>query len=72
MQADALDDDIAATGKLRREVRTRARAARVIIWANQWRASKMRPMRYGNKIDHKHSGALTIGIRRNERVIDKD
>lgn len=28
----------------------------------------MRPMRYGDKIDHKVTGQLTIGIRRNERV----
>ncbi len=45
-----------------------ANAGRVIIWAHQWRAAKMRPRRYGDKIDHKLTGNLTIGIRRNERV----
>ena len=45
-----------------------AKAGRVIIWAHQWRAAKMRPKRYGDKIDHKHSGSLTIGIKQNSRV----
>ncbi len=70
IQADALDDDMAATiadilsGKLD------AQAARVVLHANQWRASKMRPKRYGDKIDHNVTGSLTIGIKRNERVDD--
>ena len=49
-----------------------ANAGRVIIWAHQWRAAKMRPRRYGDKIDHKLSGSLTIGIRQNERMTDDE
>ena len=48
-----------------------ANAGRVIIWANQWRAAKMRPKRYGDKLDIKHTGNLIIGIKRNERVEDE-
>ena len=68
MQADALDDDIADVVEDIRSGVLDPQAGRVIIWAHQWRAAKMRPKRYGNKIDHKVSGALTIGIKRNERV----
>ena len=68
LQADALDDDIAGVVEDIRDGTIDPQAGRVIIWAHQWRAAKMRPRRYGDKIDHKVSGALTIGIRQNERV----
>ena len=45
-----------------------AKAGRVIIWAHKWRAAKMRPKRYGEKLDVKHTGNLVIGIKRNERL----
>ncbi len=45
-----------------------ANSRRVMVDARKWVASKLKPGTYGDKIDHKHSGALTIGIRRNERV----
>ena len=70
LQADALDDDIADVIEEIRNGTLDANAGRVIIWANQWRAANMRPKRYGDKIDHKHSGSLVIGIRQNERVED--
>jgi hypothetical protein len=41
---------------------------RVMVDARKWIASKLKPRVYGDKIDHKVSGSLTIGIRRNERV----
>ncbi len=72
LQADALDDDIAGVVEKIRNGTLDAQAGRVIIWANQWRAAKMRPKRYGDKIDHKLSGSLTIGIRQNERVRDDE
>ncbi len=68
LQADALDDDIAGVIAEIRDSTLDPQAGRVIIWANQWRASKMRPKRYGDKIDHKLSGSLVIGIRQNDRV----
>jgi hypothetical protein len=30
------------------------------IWARQWRASKLAPKKYGEKIDHNHGGGMTI------------
>ena len=71
LQADALDDDIAGVVEEIRNGTLDANAGRVIVWAHQWRAAKMRPKRYGDKIDHKHSGSLVIGIRQNERVGDE-
>ncbi len=68
LQADALDDDIAGVVQEIRDGTLDANAGRVIIWAHQWRAARMRPKRYGDKLDVKHGGSLTIGIRQNERV----
>ena len=70
IQADALDDDITATIAEIRDGTLDAQAARVIIQAVQWRAAHMRPRRYGDKLDLKMTGSLTIGIKRNERVDD--
>ncbi len=49
-----------------------ANSRRVMVDARKWVASKLKPGTYGDKIDHKHSGSLTIGIRHNDRVTDKD
>ncbi len=68
LQADALDDDIAGVVSDIRDGTLAPDAGRVIIWANQWRAARMRPKRYGDKLDVQHGGSLTIGIRRNDRV----
>jgi len=62
MQADALDDEIQqVTNDIRAGVLD-YNAGRVIIWAMQWRASKMRPQRYGDKLDIKSDGSLTVNI----------
>ena len=44
--------------------------ARLIVDTMKWTASKLKPVKYGDRIDHKHTGSLTIGIKRNERVDD--
>ena len=49
-----------------------ANSRRVMVDARKWVASKLKPGTYGDKLDHKHSGSLVIGIRQNERVEDKD
>jgi hypothetical protein len=41
---------------------------RIMVDARKWIAAKLKPRVYGDKIDHKHSGSLTIGIRQNDRV----
>jgi hypothetical protein len=32
------------------------------IWARQWRASKLAPKKYGDKLDMNHSGAVVVKI----------
>ena len=54
----------------RRSVTVSCSRARLICDTMKWMASKLKPKRYGDKIDHKVSGSLTIGITRNERVTD--
>lgn len=44
--------------------------ARLIVDTMKWVAAKLKPKRYGDKLDVKHSGDLTIGIKRNERLED--
>ena len=44
--------------------------ARLIVDTMKWTAAKLKPKVYGDKLDVKHSGNLTIGIKRNERVED--
>ena len=44
--------------------------ARLIVDTMKWTAAKLRPRVYGDKLDIKHTGNLTIGIKRNERVDD--
>ena len=38
--------------------------------ARKWVAAKLKPGTYGDRVDHKLTGNLIIGIRRNERVIE--
>lgn len=44
--------------------------ARLIVDTMKWTASKLKPKVYGDRIDIKHAGSLTIGIKRNDRVDD--
>ncbi len=44
--------------------------ARLIVDTMKWTAAKLRPRVYGDKLDVKHTGNLTIGIKRNERLED--
>lgn len=50
MQADALDDDIQEVVNQIRSGALKPEAGRVVIWALQWRASKMKPRTYGERI----------------------
>ena len=47
-----------------------ANSRRVMVDARKWVASKLKPGTYGDKLDLKHSGSLTIGIKQNDRVTD--
>ena len=37
-------------------------AARVLISSKQWRASKLAPKKYGDKLDMNHSGSVGVKI----------
>ena len=59
LQANALYDDIADTVSQVRRGEIDDKQARVIIWANQWRAGKLRPKRYGDRREaRKHGGDI--------------
>ena len=53
-QADYMDDKILEAAE--NCTNENAQAARVKISAYQWRASKLAPKRYGDRVDLKHSG----------------
>jgi hypothetical protein len=52
MQADLMDDKILEEAERTNELN--AAAQRVKIAAYQWRAAKLKPKRYGDKVAHEH------------------
>lgn len=60
LQADLMDDMILDTANAC--TAETAAADRVKISAYQWRASKLLPKKYGDKLDHNVSGAVTVNI----------
>jgi hypothetical protein len=52
LQADAIDDEIQEIANEVRTGKTDPNAGRTAIWAMQWRASKLRPKKYGDKLTH--------------------
>lgn len=60
-RAEMIDD--IATQVLRGEVEPQA--ARVAIDAHKWTASKLKPKKYGDRIQNDVNGSLTIEINRN-------
>lgn len=59
LQADYMDDLILETANACTE--ETAKSDKVRIWAYQWRASKLKPKVYGERIHQEHSGE--IGVR---------
>jgi hypothetical protein len=57
-QADYLADDIIRIA----DEADDAQLARLQVDARKWKASKLAPKKYGDKIDHQHDGALTVQI----------
>lgn len=53
-QADSLADEI--LDEARGATERNANSKRVLIDALKWRAAKLRPKTYGNKVDHEHGG----------------
>jgi hypothetical protein len=69
-QADCLHDDMA---DIEAEIRSGAlepQAARVIIWSKQWRAGKLAPKKYGDKLLNEHTGADGGPIQTESTVLD--
>lgn len=64
LQADALE---AQMGDIEEQVlsgEVQADAARVVLSSKQWRAAKLAPKKYGDKMDHTHKGSVTLKIDR--------
>ena len=61
-QADVIHDDMSdiETGVLSGAIDPQA--ARVVLSSKQWRASKLAPKKYGDKLDMNHSGGIGIKI----------
>lgn len=58
LQADALFDEIldladGGTADVQRD--------RLSVDARKWMAGKLQPRKYGDKVEHQHSGAISIG-----------
>lgn len=60
MQADVMDDLILDTANAC--IPETAHADKVKISAYQWRASKLKPKKYGDKLDLEVSGDLTVNV----------
>jgi len=58
MQADLMDDLILDTAE--ETTPENAAASRVKIAAYQWRAAKLAPKRYGDKIEVEHAGRVSL------------
>ncbi len=63
-QADYMADVMLTESRVEGDVQRQ----RLIVDTMKWVASKLKPKAYGERMDVKHTGNLTIGIKRNERV----
>lgn len=62
IQGDAIYEDIVRLEKAVEDKKIPFQDARVIIDSMKWRAAKMLPKKYGDKLDLGHSGAMTIEV----------
>lgn len=44
-------------------------AAKVVFWSRQWRAAKLRPKVYGDKVQHEHSGGLNVSLKSEDKTL---
>ena len=65
-QADALYADMDSYVARMLEGEIDHNTARVAIWARQWQAARMNPRRYGDRIEAKLSGDITVTVDRVE------
>jgi len=69
-QGDVLFDDIQDVTQQILDGKLDPQAARVVIWAKQWSASKLKPKKYGDKLALE-GGDTPIQVQQIERVIIK-
>jgi len=50
-QADGIGDEMAAIEDAVRSGKMQAKAARVVLWSMQWRAARIAPKKYGQKLE---------------------
>lgn len=67
LQADVLDEDMADIEDRTLNNEIDPAAARVVLGSKQWRAARMAPKKYGDRVEQIHSGELKI--EKIERVI---
>lgn len=60
VQADALFDDMSDLINRMIDEGLDPTAVKTAIWAKQWQAGKLKPKKYGDKIDLNHSGGIQI------------
>lgn len=74
-QAECLDDEIQDITNRMLEGQIDPQSARVAIWAAQWRAARLKPKKYGDKIQQEHTspdGSMTPQPTRIEIVAPSD
>lgn len=59
-QADTLADEIIGIADSEGD----PQKLRLMVDARKWVASKLKPKRYGDKVDVEHSGAVTVEVRK--------
>jgi hypothetical protein len=58
-RADAIHESMSELEELVLTNETKPDAARVVLWSRQWRAAKLNPKRYGDKLEHSGRIATT-------------
>ena len=60
IQADAIEDDMADIEERTLSGELNPQASRAVLASKQWRAAKLAPKKYGDKLDLNHSGGVTF------------
>jgi hypothetical protein len=59
-RADAIHESMSELEESVLTNETKPDAARVVLWSRQWRAAKLNPKRYGDKLEH--SGQVGVAV----------
>lgn len=62
IQGDWCDDEIAEVIEATKSGELKADVARVVLEGQKWRAAKLRPKKYGDKMDVNHAGSVKFEI----------